>query len=232
MVRSQYDEISRVASQHGSQASRRSRISRIISKASRKSSRKDELPPAILPVTDLDRGIVGWDGQDDPKNPQNFTRSRQYWIICLLALVTFMTPLASSILAPGIKYYSAEFGNQSTTLGAMPVSIYLLGYAIGPLFLSPLSEIYGRFIVLSCSNAFFCIWFIGTGLAPNLASLIIFRLLIGIGGSATLTLGGSVIADVFPVERRGFAISIWTIGPTMVSHDIILVSFTSYCVLK
>ncbi|KAK7958423.1 hypothetical protein PG988_013271 [Apiospora saccharicola] len=210
-----YDEIARIASQHGSQASRRSRISRIISKASRKSSKKDELPPVILPVTDLDRGIVGWDGQDDPKNPQNFTRSRQYWIICLLALVTFMTPLASSILAPGIKYYSAEFGNQSTILGAIPVSIYLLGYAIGPLFLSPLSEIYGRFIVLSCSNAFFCIWFIGTGLAPSLASLIIFRLLIGIGGSATLTLGGSVIADVFPVERRGFAISIWTIGPTM-----------------
>ncbi|KAK8051873.1 major facilitator superfamily domain-containing protein [Apiospora rasikravindrae] len=193
-------------------ASRRSRFSRILSK---KSSKKDELPPALLPLTDLDRGVVGWEGQGDPKHPQNFSRSRQYWIIILLALVTFMTPLASSILAPGIKYYSAEFDNPSTTLGAMPVSIYLLGYAIGPLFLSPLSEIYGRFIVLSCSNVFFCIWFIGTGLAPNLASLIIFRLLNGIGGSATLTLGGSVIADVFPIERRGFAISIWTIGPTM-----------------
>ncbi|KAK7956311.1 uncharacterized protein PG986_005533 [Apiospora aurea] len=203
-----------IASGHpdSDQASRRSRFSRILSK---KSSKKDELPPALLPLTDLDRGVIGWDGQDDPKHPQNFSRSRQYWVIILLALVTFMTPLASSILAPGIEYYSAEFGNPSTTLGAMPVSIYLLGYAIGPLFLSPLSEIYGRFIVLSCSNVFFCIWFIGTGLAPNLASLIIFRLLNGIGGSATLTLGGSVIADVFPVERRGFAISIWTIGPTM-----------------
>ncbi|KAK8010797.1 major facilitator superfamily transporter [Apiospora arundinis] len=210
-----YDEITRVSSLR-SQASRRSRLSRIISRAaSRKSKTEDELPPPLLPETDLARGVVGWDGQDDPKHPQNFSRSRQYWIICLLSLVTFMTPLASSILAPGIKLYSAEFGVTSATLGAMPVSIYLLGYAIGPLFLSPLSEIYGRFVVLSCSNVFFCIWFIGTALAPNLPSLVIFRLLNGIGGSATLTLGGSVIADVFPVERRGFAISIWTIGPTM-----------------
>ncbi|KAK8042534.1 major facilitator superfamily transporter [Apiospora phragmitis] len=200
-------------------ASRRSsRLSRVLSRpaASKKSSsKKDELTPALLPLTDLDRGVVGWDGQDDPTHPQNFSRNRKYWIIALLALVTFMTPLASSILAPGIELYSAEFGEPSVTLGALPVSIYLLGYAIGPLFLSPLSEIYGRFIVLSCSNVFFCIWFIGVGLAPNLASLIVFRLLNGIGGSATLTMGGSVIADVFPVEKRGFAISIWTIGPTM-----------------
>lgn len=139
-------------------------------------------------------------------------------MIALLAIVTFMTPLSSSILAPAIQSYSAEFRTTDVILVAMPVSIYLLGYALGPLFLAPLSEIYGRAVVLSISNVFFCIWFVGVGLAPSLGSLIVFRFLMGVGGSAPLTLGGGVIADVFPVEKRGLAISIWTIGPTVVSH--------------
>jgi multidrug resistance protein len=147
--------------------------------------------------------------------PLNFTKGRKYLIVTLLAVVTLMTPLSSSIISPAISIYDREFGNTNVTLGAMPVSIFLLGFAIGPLFLAPLSEIYGRTIVLTCSNIFFCAFQIACALAPTLASLIVFRFLAGVGGIAALTLGGGIIADVFPVEERGFAISIWTIGPTI-----------------
>lgn len=85
----------------------------------------------------------------------------------------------------------------------------------GPLLLAPLSEIYGRRIVLSVANWFFAVWQIGCALAPNMASLIVFRLLAGIGGSACITLGAGVIADLFPVEKRGTATSIWGVGPLL-----------------
>jgi MFS family permease len=67
--------------------------------------------------------------------------------------------------------------------------------------------------VLSCANWFFVIWQIGCALAPNIASLIVFRFLAGIGGSGCLTLGAGVVADLFPVEKRGMATSIWALGP-------------------
>ncbi|CAK7206870.1 hypothetical protein SEUCBS139899_009676, partial [Sporothrix eucalyptigena] len=79
--------------------------------------------------------------------------------------------------------------------------------------LAGLSELYGRHIVLSASNVFFCAWQIGCALAPSLDSLIIFRVLAGIGGSACMSLGGACIGDLFPVEERGLALSIWTLGP-------------------
>jgi multidrug resistance protein len=93
------------------------------------------------------------------------------------------------------------------------VSIYVCGYVIGPLLLAPLCEIYGRRIVLTGANVFFCVWQIGCALSQNITSLIIFRLLAGIGGSGCLTIGGGVISDLFHPDRRGKATAIYTVGP-------------------
>jgi multidrug resistance protein len=83
----------------------------------------------------------------------------------------------------------------------------------GPLFLSPLSEMYGRRVVLNISTSFFVLFQIGCALAPSLPALICFRLLTGIGGSACLTIGGGVVSDLFEPEQRGTAMSIFSAGP-------------------
>jgi MFS family permease len=46
----------------------------------------------------------------------------------------------------------ADFHNTSSILSTLTVSIFILGFAVGPLFFSPLSEIYGRRMVLSYCN--------------------------------------------------------------------------------
>lgn len=74
-------------------------------------------------------------------------------------------------------------------------------------------EIYGRRYVLCAANVFFCVWQIGCALAPNLNSLIAFRFLAGIGGSGCMTIGGGVVADLFPPDQRGLATSLYTLGP-------------------
>ena len=84
---------------------------------------------------------------------------------------------------------------------------------VGPLFLAPASEIYGRRPVLRVANCFFVVWQIGSALAPNLGSLIAFRFLAGIGGSGCLTLGGGIIADMFVPRERGGANAVYAMGP-------------------
>jgi MFS family permease len=83
---------------------------------------------------------------------------------------------------------------------------------VGPLFLSPLSEIYGRRIILNISNVFFCAFNLGCALAPNLVGLIIMRFLAGFGGSACLTIGSGVISDLFPTQERGKAMALYSLG--------------------
>jgi multidrug resistance protein len=179
---------------------------------SRKSTRKDQLPPEIYPLSDLDNNLVGWDTQDDPSNPRNFPQRRKWFILSLVSAITFLSPLASSIFAPGIPFVNADFHNTSQMLGSLAVSVYVLGFAVGPLFLSPLSEIYGRCIVLNCSNIFFCAFTLGCALAPNLAGLIVMRFFAGLGGSACLTIGTGVIADIFPAAERGKAVAMYSVG--------------------
>lgn len=147
--------------------------------------------------------------------PLNFPQARKWLLVALLSTITLVTPFASSILSPGISSLMTEFGETDEIVGAMTVSIYLLGYVIGPMFLAPLSEIYGRRPVLTLANFFFCAWQIGCALAPNISSLIVFRFFTGMGGAGCLTLGGGVVADIFRPEERGFAMGMWTIGPLL-----------------
>jgi len=191
--------------------STKSRISRMASKLSSK-SKKDRIEEKI-PVSDFENGIVGWESQDDPEMPLNFAQNRKWFLLFLLASITFISPLASSMFAPAVEFMDKTFNNTSTILSALTVSIYVLGYVIGPIFLAPLSEIYGRRPVLCVANVFFCVWQIGCALAPNLGSLIVFRLLAGIGGSGCLTIGGGVIADLFRADQRGLASSLYSVGP-------------------
>ncbi|KAI8723718.1 MFS domain-containing protein [Fusarium sp. LHS14.1] len=194
---------------NASRKTHRSIISRL---SLAKSKTKERLPPPVHPVMDLDNGIVGWESQHDPQHPLNFSQSRKWFITGLLSAITFMTPFASSILAPTISYVADTYHETDLTKSSMPVSIFLLGYAVGPLFLSPLSEIYGRHIIITGANAFFCAWLIGCALAPSLDTLIFFRFMCGLGGSASQTVGGAIVADLFPVSERGKAMTLWMIG--------------------
>lgn len=204
------EEIRRIETR-GSAKSKVSRALSVISR--RKSKTRERIPFVPIPTSNLAEGIVGWESQDDPKMPLNFPNRKRWLLLGLLSAITLLTPFASSILAPGITSLNREFNNDNEIVGAMTVSVYLLGYTIGPLFLAPLSEIYGRRPVLSAANWFFCVWQIGCALAPTIESLIVFRFFAGIGGAGCLTLGAGVIADLFRTDERGFAIGIVTIGP-------------------
>ncbi|KAJ5671163.1 MFS general substrate transporter [Penicillium longicatenatum] len=144
---------------------------------------------------------------------RNFQERKKWLILALVSFVTFLSPLASSIPAPGIELMDEQFGVTSTILSALAVSIFVLGFAVGPLIMSPLSETYGRQIVLNVSNFLLSIWQIGCALSPNMASLIVFRFLAGLGGSACLAVGGGIIADLFPLQQRGQANALFTTGP-------------------
>ncbi len=88
-----------------------------------------------IPTSNLEEGIVGWDTEDDPEMHSELPRGKKWVIVALVSAITFVTPFASSILSPGIGRLSKDFGNTNSAVGTMTVSIYLLGYVLGPLFL-------------------------------------------------------------------------------------------------
>ncbi|KAF2749116.1 putative MFS multidrug transporter [Sporormia fimetaria CBS 119925] len=164
-----------------------------------------------LVLMDLDAGLVGWESDDDPENPQNWSFAKKWTLMLWVILMCTFSPMSSSMAAPGTSLTLEEFNLTSRTIGALMISVFILGYAVGPLFLAPLSELYGRAPIVNLSCAFFNAFMLGCSFAPNMPSLIIMRLLAGIGGSAVMTICSAVIGDAFRVHERA-AVSCIVIG--------------------
>ncbi|EMC91426.1 hypothetical protein BAUCODRAFT_327165 [Baudoinia panamericana UAMH 10762] len=160
-----------------------------------------------------DPNIVDWDGPDDPANPQNWSPRKKWSNIAVLSILTLLTPLASSMFAPGVPEVMADFESDNQSLATFVVSVYLLGFAFGPLIIAPLSELYGRVMVYHVCNVGFIAWTVACALATDMNMLIGFRFMAGAFGIAPITNGGGTIADMMPPEQRGAAMSIWALGP-------------------
>src|SRR5204862_1676105 len=108
-----------------------------------------------------------------------------------------------------------EFHTTNSMIGALSVSIFVLGFTLGPLILSPLSETYGRLMLYHICNVLFVIFTIGCAMSPNMNILILFRFFAGCAGSCPLTLGGGTVADLMDPDKRGGAMSVFAFGGIM-----------------
>ncbi|KAI2621531.1 MFS general substrate transporter [Hypomontagnella submonticulosa] len=162
-----------------------------------------------------DPNVVDWDGPTDLENPMNWPDSKKWLNISILSIMTLVTPLGSSMFAPGIPGIMMQFHETSSTVATFLVSVYILGFAFGPLLIAPLSEIYGRRPLYIYGNILFVIFSVGAALANGIGMLMAFRLLMGLAGAVPITIGSGSIADVMPVEKRGRAMSAWALGPLL-----------------
>lgn len=117
--------------------------------------------------------------------------------------------------APGAADLVKEFQVTNSTVASLTVSIYLLGFAFGPLLLAPLSENFGRLVIYHSCNTVYIAFTIGCALSTNIAMFLVFRFLAGTSSSGPLTIGGGTIADVMPPTKRGGAMAIFAMGPLL-----------------
>ncbi|KAI5285693.1 hypothetical protein KEM54_000368 [Ascosphaera aggregata] len=164
------------------------------------------------PVTNLQFGIVGWDGQDDPSNPRNFSPYRKGALMGLMGCISIAISLSSSMIAPAMEDIREQFHEHDQMLSDLAVSIILVGKGIGPLVLAPLSEIYGRRVILDISNCIFVAFQLGCALSQNMATLIVCRLLAGFGGAGCLALAPGLVADLYAAPKRGLGTTVMGLG--------------------
>ncbi|KAK2026635.1 MFS general substrate transporter [Colletotrichum zoysiae] len=158
-----------------------------------------------------DPNIVDFDGPDDPEHPLNWLTTRKTTTIAIVSMTALLSPIGSTISAAAAADIMHHFGTTNETLGALMTTIYLLGFAFGPLAIAPLSELYGRAIMFRSCTLLFTVFNIACAVANSFGSLVVYRLLAGIAG----TLGASSVADMIPREKRGRIMSAYIMGPTL-----------------
>lgn len=129
-------------------------------------------------------------------------RKKIYVLLAGIVAVINST-LGSSLPSNAINYIAPYFHVTNEQQLVLPISLFLVGYVLGPLFFGPLSETYGRRIIMLSSFVVFTVFTMACALAPNWPAFLVFRLICGINASSAIAVVGGLYADVFgnPVTR-------------------------------
>ncbi|KAF7364751.1 MFS polyamine transporter [Mycena venus] len=183
--------------------------------SSRSPSQTIEVSDVTNEKGDLSDIIVDWEGPDDPLNPKNWSRKKKWAATLVVSSFTLISPVSSSMIAPASAQVAEDFGITNDVVIGLVTSIFVLAYAVGPLFLGPMSEIFGRNRIIQGANLWYLFWNLGCGFAQNTGQLLAFRFISGLGGSAPMAVGGGVLGDIWNAEERGQALAIYSLAPLL-----------------
>ena len=158
--------------------------------------------------------LVQFDKNGDDDNPREWPQSRKYIQVLQIFILAFVCPMASSVFAPAADAMAEDLGSsQKLVLGGQAGFVCMLG--IGPLFLAPMSETFGRRNLFVWNLAIFTLFQIPTALAPNAPTFIVMRTLSGFFGSVGVANGGGSIQDMFETHERAPVLGIYLIAPLL-----------------
>ena len=153
--------------------------------------------PYPPPLPEREEYVVEFSGFDDPRHAQNFPMRKKVQVACVLIFFSLGATLCSSIFSAATGAVEQEFkvGQEVVTLGG--TSLFVLGYALGPMIFAPISELYGRRVPILVATFGFAIFNTAIAVAKDYQTLAISRFFAGIFGSCPLAVTGAVFADMF-----------------------------------
>ncbi|KAB8233547.1 MFS general substrate transporter [Aspergillus alliaceus] len=170
-----------------------------------------------------DGSVLDLEEQEKPisealSDPPGWTTRKKHFVVFVGLLTLFNSVFDSTIPSGGIRFITASLDVHDEIQQVLPTSVFLVGYVMGPLAFGPMSEVYGRRIVIIGTFILFTIFTLACAVAPNWPALIIFRTLCGIFASSPIAVTGGLFADVYrsPIARgRTMALltAITTAGP-------------------
>ena len=156
--------------------------------------------------------IVKWDGKDDREHVLNLNFYYRCYLTLLAGSLTLCTAFASSVPSGIVTEMIVEF---NTSLNVVKASVFLFvgSFCVAPLLWAPLSEMFGRKIIFIISFAGFTAFNIGCAFAPNIAAMIVMRILAGAFGSSSMSNAPSMIATLFPLKYLMIGIVFFALAP-------------------
>lgn len=148
----------------------------------------------------------------DGENPKNWTRAYKWYATMIVALTCFVVAFASSVITADIAGVVDEFG-VSQEVALVSITVFVVGFGVGPMIFAPLSEIYGRRIIYGSTLLAAVIFIIPCALATNIETLLVCRAIDGIAFSAPMTLVGGTLADLWRNDERGVPMAAFSAAP-------------------
>ncbi|KAE8270635.1 hypothetical protein A4X09_0g1687 [Tilletia walkeri] len=175
-------------------------------------------PPGLA----INKNVVTWSGPLSPSNPRNWPQRKKWATTATVALSTFVSNMASSMVAPLIPLLRRQIQglteeqveeNSVDFETSLVLSCYILAFAFAPFVYGPCSELFGRRRLLQGGIVVFLFFNIFCGLAESLPTLVALRFFAALGAAAPMTIGGGCITDMFAPRQRTTPMLFYGIAP-------------------
>ena len=134
------------------------------------------------------------------------------YALSLLFFVSFFNYMDRMVLAVLVEPIKAELGLSDSQLGLLTGFAFAALYATLGIPLARLADKKSRVIILSACLVLWSAMTAATGLARNFWQLFVIRMGVGVGEAGCVPSAHSMIGDLFPPEKRAFAISVFQAG--------------------
>ncbi|CAG8899814.1 unnamed protein product [Penicillium egyptiacum] len=149
---------------------------------------------------------------DDPENPKNWSKAFKWYCTMIVAFTCFVVAFCSSVITADVEGPIEEFsiGREASLV---VITVFVIGFGLGPMVFAPMSEIFGRRPVYALTLALAVTFVIPCAVSKNIGTLIVCRLIDGIAFSAPMTLVGGTLADLWKSEERGVPMAAFSAAP-------------------
>ncbi|KAF2759940.1 MFS multidrug transporter [Pseudovirgaria hyperparasitica] len=149
---------------------------------------------------------------EDPENPKTWSKARKWYITMVIALTCFVVAFNSAVVTADIAGVSETF-TVSEEVALLTITLFVVGFGVGPMVFAPFSEIFGRKPVYVVTLLIAVVFIIPGAVAPNIETLLVARAIDGIAFSAPMTLVGGSLADIWKTEERGVPMAAFSAAP-------------------
>ncbi|KAK4175882.1 major facilitator superfamily domain-containing protein [Triangularia setosa] len=172
--------------------------------------------------------IVSWEPDHDPGYPHNWSSGKKASILITCMMLIINSTMGSALPANALPFITDEWNITDESQQVLPISVYLIGYVMGPIVWAPLSEQFGRKILTMTTFSCFTAFTLATALAPTWITFLVFRLLTGTFASAPIAIVPGIIADMSSNPRsRGRNMGLFFM--TTVSGPLLAPIISGYC---
>ena len=140
--------------------------------------------------------------------------TQKRWVFVGIVLSIFLAAIESTVVATAMPTVVARLGG--IRIYSWVFSGFLLTQAVAMPLWGRFSDLYGRRPIYLTGLMTFLIGSALSGAAQNMGQLIVFRMIQGLGAGALMTLGYTIIGELFGLERRarmqGYISSVWGVA--------------------
>ena len=133
---------------------------------------------------------------DNTANLNEVTNSQKKILVIFIILLVIMGQLAISLYLPSMPNMVSYFKTNDLNI-QLSLTLYLIGYGLSQFFYGPLSDIYGRRLIILLGLSIFSLASLLAVFSTTISIFLFARILQGIGMGCGDTMGRAILCDCF-----------------------------------